>query len=146
MRRLPRKISHVRFFHAEASQKIFSREIFSRGGFPENFLTWDFFTRRLRRKKRSCTKDNLHGRSRSSPLPSKGRGESAPEAKQIYNRKGWKQRWERIKRWLTRCERRAGPQGILKIFLSLLNISILFIHLSGTTEKNYIKKSGSIYF
>jgi len=35
MGRLPRKISHVRFFHAEASQKNFSREIFSRGGSVE---------------------------------------------------------------------------------------------------------------
>ena len=33
------KKSHVRFFHAEASQKNFSREIFSREGLPENFLT-----------------------------------------------------------------------------------------------------------
>jgi hypothetical protein len=35
MGRLPRKISHVRFFHGEASQKNFSREIFSRGGSVE---------------------------------------------------------------------------------------------------------------
>ena len=30
MGRLPRKISHVRFFHGKASQKNFSREIFLR--------------------------------------------------------------------------------------------------------------------
>ena len=33
------KISHVRFFYGKASQKKISREIFSRGGLPENFLT-----------------------------------------------------------------------------------------------------------
>jgi len=33
------KKSHVRFFHAEASQKNFSREIFSREGLPEKYLT-----------------------------------------------------------------------------------------------------------
>jgi len=32
------KISHVRFFHAEASQKNFSREIFFCGGLPEKKL------------------------------------------------------------------------------------------------------------
>ena len=40
----PLKYSRARFFHWEASQKNFSREIISLGGFSEIFLTRDFFT------------------------------------------------------------------------------------------------------
>ena len=52
------KKSHVRFFHGKASQKNFSREIFSRGAAPEKF----------RPMRLSCSL------AHTLPLPSIGRG------------------------------------------------------------------------